>query len=235
VTSCLLRLILILMAPVWASAAPLQAVPAGDYRPLRAAQAEPLQEGFEAAWLAALGEQLGNEIALVETAVHPDLRIGAVAAGTVYFSSEIAALAAAEAGPGQWADLDGEPFCVTAGSPHAAVVASRFGGIARVYPSAAHALIGLKLGECRAVVDDRLLLEQIAVLPEWRRYNRLLTLPDEAVSPLRVDASDAALQQRIEHVIASKHGQQALADITQHWIDEVAFRAYVLADTLDCH
>jgi len=204
VTSCLLRLIVILMAPVWASAAPLQAVPAGDYRPLRAAQAEPLQEGFEAAWLAALGEQLGNEIALVETAVHPDLRIGAVAAGTVYFSSEIAALAAAEAGPGQWADLDGEPFCVTAGSPH-------------------------------AVVDDRLLLEQIAVLPEWRRYNRLLTLPDEAVSPLRVDASDAALQQRIEHLIASKHGQQALADITQHWIDEVAFQAYVLADTLDCH
>ena len=49
------------------------------------------------------------------------------------------------------------------------------------------------------------------------------------------EAADTALQQRIEQFTASKQGEGALAEVTQHWIDEVAFQAYVLADTLDCH
>jgi len=43
------------------------------------------------------------------------------------------------------------------------------------------------------------------------------------------------LQQRIDQVISSEPGKERLSEITQYWVDEVAFQAYVLADTLDCH
>lgn len=233
--SCLLRLMLLLMVPVSSFAAPLQAVLVGEYRPLKAAEGEPVTDGFEASWLAGLGEVLGRDIVLVDASAQADLRIGAVASGAAYHTSEMAALTAAETGPADWKELAGEQFCTTAGSPHAAVAVSRFGGIARTYPSAAQALIGLKLGECKAVVGDHLLLQQIAALPEWRRYNRLLPAPEKAALSLRVEADDAALQQRIEQSISIGRGKQVLTDVTQHWIDEVAFQAYVLADTLDCH
>lgn len=233
--SHLLRLLFVLLMPAGAFAAPLQAVLVGDYRPLKATESEAVAEGFEAAWLAGLAETLENGIELADAQAQADLRIGAIHSGAIYYSATIAALAAAEAGPAGWAELAGASFCVAAGSPHAATVVSRFGGVARTYSSAAQTLIGLKLGECQAVVADRLLLEQIAALPEWRRYNRLLPALEEPEVTLRIEAEDAALQQRIERTLSSEQGQRALADVTQYWIDEVAFQAYVLADTLDCH
>ncbi|WP_256681119.1 transporter substrate-binding domain-containing protein [Pseudomonas sp. IC_126] len=235
--SHLLRLLIVLLMPASALAAPLQAVLVGDYRPLKATEAEAVTEGFEAAWLASLGEALGGDIDIVlaDAQAQAELRIGEISSGAVYYSSEIAALAAAEAGPAEWTDLAGAPVCIAAGNPHAATVVSRFDGIARAYPSAAQTLIGLKLGECQAVVGDQLLLQQIATLPEWRRYNRLLPVLEESALALRIEADDALLQQRIEQILSSEQGQEMLVEATQYWIDEVAFQAYVLADTLDCH
>ncbi|WP_019339303.1 transporter substrate-binding domain-containing protein [Stutzerimonas stutzeri] len=231
----LLRFVFTLMVPVGIQAATLEAVPVDAYRPLKAAEAELLGEGFEAAWLARLGEALGSDISLLDAPESGQLRFGKLGSGAAYYSSEIAALVASKAGPTDWAGLAGKPFCSTTGSPHAEVIAARFGGVARIYPSAAQALIGLKLGECQAVVGERILLQQIAELPEWRRYDRLLPALEYPRLTLRVAAADAALQQRIEEIVASPEGQNTLAEVTQHWIDEVAFQAYVLADTLDCH
>ncbi|MFI8743379.1 transporter substrate-binding domain-containing protein [Stutzerimonas zhaodongensis] len=231
----LLRLMLMLVVPVGTQAGVIEAAPVDAYRPLKAAEAESVREGFEAAWLERLGEALGREVALVDASVGGDLLFGKLGSGAAYYFSEIAALAANEKGPADWSDLAGELFCVTEESPHTDLVVSRFGGVARTYPSAAQALIGLKLGECQAVVEDRVLLQQIAELPEWRRFNRLLPQPENKPLTLRIEAADTALQQRIERFTASKQGSGALAEVTQHWIDEVAFQAYVLADTLDCH
>lgn len=233
---CLLRLMMVvLMAPASVSAAPLQAVLVGDYRPLRAAEAEQISEGFEASLLARLGTAFGSEMTLVGAKDQADLQVGALESGVTYYASEVAALTSSEGGPFEWTDLAGETFCVTTGNPHASVVAARFGGTARSYPSAAQALIGLKLGECRAVVDDRLLLKEIARLPEWRRYNRLLPALTDSKLVLRIEAGDTALQRRVEQTVSGWREDGQLADLTQHWIDEVAFQAYVLADTLDCH
>lgn len=223
------------MWPVYINAAVLEAEPVGAYHPLKAAEAESIAEGFEAAWLAQVGKALGTDIAVNDGPAAADLRFGTVTSGAVYYSSDTAALTAAVTGPADWVDLAGQPFCVTTGSPQAGAVASRFRGVARAYPSAAQALIGLKLGECQAVVGDRVLLEQIALLPEWRRFNRLLPVLEDSQVTLRIQASDAALQQRIDELSASRNGQETLAEVTQTWIDEVAFQAYVLADTLDCH
>lgn len=233
----LLRLILMLVLsiPVSVHGAPLQAALVDGYRPLKAGADEPTSEGFEAAWLTTLAERLGLNVSLAGSVAQTDLRMGALASGVAYYTSEVAALTSAESGPTRWEQLAGKPFCVSGGHPFAAMVASRFGGIARGYASAAQALIGLKLGECQAVVGDQTLLRQVAELPEWRRYNRLLPALNDVVLSLRIEASDATLQQRIEQDLSSEQGQKALADVTQYWIDEVAFQAYVLADTLDCH
>lgn len=233
---CLLLMVM-LTFPISATArAPsLDAVPEGDYRPLKAADSEAVEEGFEAAWLAVLGEQIGREITLDRVSSQADLRFGAVDAGVTYYSSQIAALTAASAGPTKWKALSGETFCVTENSPHTDFVVSTYGGIPRTYPSAARALIGLKLGECQAVVDDQVLLQQIAFLPEWRRYNRLLPALDGQTLNLRIKAGDPVVQQQIERAASSPNTKKSLASVTQQWIDEVAFQAYVLADTLDCH
>lgn len=231
----LLRLLLVLVVPATALAAPLQAVLVGEYQPLKTTEGERLADGFEAAWLAGLSGVLGRDIVLLDTATDAELRIGATASGPAYFSIEVAALTATDTGPSDWSELAGQPFCISEASPHATTVASRFGGVARVYPSAAQALIGLKLGECHAVVGDLLLLQQIAALPEWRRYSRLLPALEGSTLALRVEVDNAALQQQLEQAVSSGPGQQVLAQVTQQWIDEVAFQAYVLADTLDCH
>ncbi len=236
-TNRLLQLMIMLAVPVSAStfAATLEAVSEGAYRPLKAADAEAVEEGFEAAWLATLGEQAGRPIILGKDPSQADIHFGAIDSGVAYYSSHISALTAASSGPARWEDLSGQPFCVTDGSPHADVVELTYGGIARSYPSTAHALIGLKLGECQAVVGDQVLLEQIAELPEWRRYNRLLPSLGERTVNLRIKAEDPRVQDRLEQVAASPQAQKRLASVTQQWIDEVAFQAYVLADTLDCH
>lgn len=237
----LLRLMITLAVPVTVLAsastlaAPLPAVHEGAYHPLKAAESEAVEEGFDAAWLMALGEQAGLPITLAEDPSQAALHFGAIESGATYYSSEISALTAESSGPAQWKELSGQTFCAADGSPHADFVESTYGGVARTYPSAAHALIGLKLGECQAVIADQILLEQIAALPEWRRYNRLLpSVAGQKVS-LRVNARDPNVREKIERAASSRQGKERLAGITQQWIDEVAFQAYVLADTLDCH
>jgi polar amino acid transport system substrate-binding protein len=226
---------MLLMPVMPAVAAPLNGVLAGDYQPLRATEAEPVSAGFEAALLTRLGKAIDHDISLTRDGAQPDLRIGAVDQGPVYYSSQLTALTASDAGPQSWAELAGQTVCISEGSPHLQSISSRYGGIARPYPSAAQALIGLKLGECQAVAGDQVLLEQIAQLPEWRRYNRLLPVQDAVAVTLRVEADSPALQQQIEQVLAEQQGQAILAEVRQFWIEEVAFQAYVLADTLDCH
>lgn len=237
----LLRLMITLAVPVTVLgsastlAAPLQAAHTGAYHPLKAAESEAVKEGFDAAWLMALGEQAGLPITLADDPKQAGVHFGAIESGATYYSSEISALTPASSGPAQWKELSGQIFCVAEGSPHAGFVESTYGGVARTYPSAAHALIGLKLGECQAVIADRILLEQIAALPEWRRYNRLLPSVAGQTVSLKVNAWDPNVQKQIERAASSKQGEERLAGITQQWIDEVAFQAYVLADTLDCH
>lgn len=228
-------LTLLLMPVIPAVAAPLVGTLVGDYQPLKAMEAEPVSAGFEAALLTLLGKTIDRDISLGRDGEQPDLRIGAVDQGPVYYASALTALTASESGPQSWSELAGQTVCISQGSPHLQSIGTRFGGTARPYPSAAQALIGLKLGECQAVAGDQVLLEQIAQLPEWRRYNHLLPVQESALVKLRVVADAPELQQQIEQALGDERGQLILAEAMQFWIDEVAFQAYVLADTLDCH
>ncbi len=220
------------LVPCAAMAEPVRVALTGDYRPLTASEGEGPEEGFEAGLVAMLTE--GGSFHLGDRA-SADWRLGVGETGATYYASEAAALTATENGTKDWSALAGQTFCIRAGSPYEAAVEARFGAAARRYPSTAQALIGLKLGECSAVVDDRVLLENIAGLPEWRRYNRLLPPLDDVRVRLQVAAREPSQQQAVDEAIRTWQMDGRLAELTQHWIDEVAFQAYVLADTLDCH
>lgn len=226
------RFALLALVPCAVLAEPLRASLIGDYRPLTGSEAEAPQDGFEAALLAMLAGSRGFTLTDDSTA---ELRLGAGEAGETYYASEASALAATEGGPRDWSALAGQTFCIRAGSPYEADIAARFDARPRRYPSAAQALIGLKLGECSVVVEDRLLLENIAALPEWQRYSHQFPVLEDQTVRLQVTATDAHDQSALSQTLTNWRDEGKLAELTQYWIDEVAFQAYVLADTLDCH
>jgi len=224
-------LLVALLGPLPGFAEPLRATLSDGYRVLSSSETE----SFEPALLHALGDALGQDVELDTSPGGAELRLGAGKAGAIYYRAVPAALVASEGGLEAWSDLRNQPFCVAAGSPYARLVAERFAAEPREYPSAAHALIGIKLGECRAVVDDHALLADIAALPEWRRYRHLLPALSDAEQVRRIGATDTALQAQIGALMVRWRDEGRLGELTQQWIDEVAFQAYVLADTLDCH
>lgn len=194
-------------------------------------------ESFEAALIEQLADSLGRPALSDALAMDADVRMvaGDQPGAAVYYRAAPAALTATEGGALAWSDLQSQTVCVSNASPYLLMLSQRFAAVPREYPSTAHALIGLKLGECRAVVDDDMLLTEIATLPEWRRFRHLLPPLSDAGRQLSLSADDASLQQRINAVLARWSEQGRLVELTQQWVDEVAFQAYVLADTLDCH
>lgn len=223
---------LALLAPAASLAEPLPiALP--EHRVLSSSETE----SFESALAEQIGAELGRPVQLVVSEGEAAVRMDASLPRGVsaYYRAVPAALVATEAGPAGWADLHDQPVCVSNASPYAPLLRQRFAASPRQYPSTAHALIGLKLGECVAVVEDEGLLTELATLPEWRRYKRLLPALGNAERQLRLVADDTKLQQELDALIARWSADGSLVELTRQWIDEVAFQAYVLADTLDCH
>lgn len=194
-------------------------------------------ESFEAALAEQLGVELGRPVQFGVSDGQVGVRVEASQQRgvTTYYRAVPAALVPTEAGPAAWADLREQSVCVSTASPYAPVLRERFGASPREYPSSAHALIGLKLSECQAVVEDEALLTELATLPGGAATKRLLPPLADAERQLRLTADEAGLQQEIDALVAQWSVDGRLAKLTQQWIDEVAFQAYVLADTLDCH
>ncbi len=223
---------LVLLMPVASMAESLR-VQLPEHRVLSSSETE----SFESALIEQLAKALGRSGAAVARADDAEVRLvaGDRVGPATYYHAVPAALSATEGGLVVWSDLQGQTVCVNHASPYGALLSERFAALPREYPSAAHALIGLKLGECVAVVEDDLLLMEIATLPEWRRYKHLLPSLADVGRPLGLNGDDANLQQQINALLAQWLAEGRLAGLIQQWVDEVAFQAYVLADTLDCH
>ncbi len=223
---------LVLLMPVASMAESLR-VQLPEHRVLSSSETE----SFESALIEQLAKALGRSGAAVARADDAEVRLvaGDRVGPATYYHAVPAALSATEGGLVAWSDLQGQTVCVNHASPYRALLSERFAALPREYPSAAHALIGLKLGECVAVVEDDLLLMEIATLPEWQRYKHLLPSLADVGRPLGLNADDANLQQQINALLAQWSAEGRLAGLIQQWVDEVAFQAYVLADTLDCH
>ncbi|OCX94082.1 MAG: amino acid ABC transporter substrate-binding protein [Pseudomonas sp. CO183] len=225
-------LCLALLGPTALLAEPLR-VQLPQYRTLSSSETESL----EPALLERVAEGLGRPASFVASAQDADVRVaeGDPAQAAIYYRAAPAALSATGGGLGAWSDLQGQPVCVSRDSPHGSMLRTRFAAHPHEYASTAHALIGLKLGECRAVVDDDVLLTEIATLPEWQRYRHLLPALDDAKRHLSLATDDPDLLQQINTLLTQWEAGGQLAELTRQWVDEVAFQAYVLADTLDCH
>lgn len=219
------------------------AVQAGRYAIFSTSELPVEGHTFEATLAAKVGEQLRRPVSMRSAPVgkepraarsEADVLMGGTA-GVVYFESAISALSTADTGPSNWHALKGQQVCLPRQSPYASTLVQRFGVVPRFYPSTAHALIGLKLGECAAVAAEDTLLSQLADLPEWVRYNRRI----ESVAGYRFTqafhVTDPTLRDDVTAAVAALEASGELKRHEQFWIDEVAFEAYVLSDTLDCH
>lgn len=224
-------LLVALAMPTLTLAEPLRVALAGTHRALSSDAASNL----DAAFATTLAEALERRLEWVGAAGAADVRVGVGAGGARYFQSALAALGAAADGPSDWSRMRGETFCIAAGNPHAATVALRTGAVPRAYPSSAEALVGLKLGKCRVVVEDAQLLESLATLPEWRRFNRLLPPMRGTELSYGVETAEPVLQAKIDQRLLHWKSEGRLDRLARQAIDDVAFQAYVLADTLDCH
>jgi polar amino acid transport system substrate-binding protein len=216
-----------------AEAGPPLTVEIGSY-PLLSATAQP--EGKHT-FQGELSDKLGNALqrpVMLSHGADVDLAMGSVE-GTIYFESPISALSDTRDGPTQWSQLAREQVCMTHRAPYAGELVRRFAVVPRFYPSAAHALIGLKLGECKAVALEDRLLGDIAQLPEWVRYNRRIDPIAGYRFAQAIRVHDQHLQQAITEQIEEWETSGELDQLVQFWVDEVAFEAYVLSDTLDCH
>lgn len=202
----------------------------GPYRPLTATETSgAAPSGFEAALVEAIIEQRPDDLQST------GFRVGTQEDGIEVYRARPSGLVATEGAFDSWASLEGRTACLVANSPYGNQIAERFKVRFRSYPSSAHALIGLKLGECEVVVDDDRLLADIAQLPEWKRYNRVLAPLEDAEVSLRLSSVQPGKDEAIRQAVSDWQRSEADDELVQYWIDEVAFQAYVMADTLDCH
>lgn len=218
-------------------------VQAGRYPLFSTAESPAKGHTFEATLAKKMGEQLRRPVSMRDALVgkasdaspsDATVLMGETA-GVVYFESAISALSPAESGPSNWHALTGQQVCLTRQSPYASILVQRFGVVPRFYPSTAHALIGLKLGECAAVAAEDVLLSQLADLPEWVRYNRRIDPVAGYRFTQAFHVSDPTVRNDVADAVAALDASGELKRHAQFWIDEVAFEAYVLSDTLDCH
>ncbi|MFC3609600.1 hypothetical protein [Stutzerimonas tarimensis] len=230
IPSLSLALCALLAMPVWAQ--PLRVELAGDYRPLLAAEPRTGAGSFERELIDRWAESMGRTVQVAETGGQADLRMGLGEAGIAYYQSEPAALTLREGGLADLNGLEGKSFCVVAGSPHIEHFSERFAASAKRYSSAAQALAGLAAGNCAVLIEDRVLLEEIAAQPEWDGFARVLTsLPELAVT-LRVSADDAELLSELQPVVEREN---LTRELTSAWAQKVRLAACALDARLDCH
>ena len=134
-----------------------------------------------------------------------------------------------------WRDLNGRSVCMAEGGRYVGAVGRDFGAIEKIYKAPADSLLALRIGECDAAVHDEALLNQLLILPEWKKFSA--RLPAGAASPLvflipKGDPEKVALLTRLRDDWRSR-GE--LAKITDARARDIAFEVYLDQVVADCH
>lgn len=148
-------------------------------------------------------------------------------------------------GPGQFvvlrgsptrvvADLAGRRVCVASGSPY---VGNLAGALPVVHESAIRAVSAFMAGECEALVEDTVLLDRLAGLPEWRFYRRLdaYVAPDNDSPQAVLATHDAASARWLDIAIRHWKTGGAFAAARERRAAETGYEAMQLLSGLVCH
>ncbi|WP_172583419.1 substrate-binding periplasmic protein [Cupriavidus taiwanensis] len=133
------------------------------------------------------------------------------------------------------ADVAGKRVCVASGSPYASDLIHA-GALPRTYESSIHAVSAFMAGECEALAEDKVLLDRLLGLPEWRFYRRLeARLAPAHQAQMVLSAPDTASQAWID--LAARHWKTggAFARARERRAANVGFEASLLQSGFVCH
>lgn len=132
----------------------------------------------------------------------------------------------------EWADLAGRTVCLSADSRHVGEPAARYAAIEQVYPSAADALLALRIGQCDAAVQDEGFLRRLLVFPEWQKFSAQLA-PDRQVALVQLLRAD--LPADAVHALRQSVAPAQLQKLAQQQARSIAFEVYLDQTVPDCH
>ena len=144
------------------------------------------------------------------------------------------AIMRSDTGIRSWHDLADRSVCVPETDGHKGY-AVRYGAREKVYPATADALLGLRTGQCDAVVIESALAGALLTLPEWKKFSA--TLPPGQGRDLvaiiqtgRPDADELLRRQLLE--LAS---ERSLHTLYAGLARDIAFEVYLDQVVQDCH
>lgn len=135
----------------------------------------------------------------------------------------------------RWEQLKGRTVCVSQGGNHVGTLAARYGAIEKVYPAPADALIAVRVGDCDATVHDSAMLEELILLPEWKKFSaRLPAGPGRRLAVL-VPAGDRQTIAAVQDAVRDWNKQAFPQELMKKAVRSIAFEVYLDQDVPDCH
>ncbi|CDM24680.1 putative substrate-binding protein [Castellaniella defragrans 65Phen] len=131
-----------------------------------------------------------------------------------------------------WSDLSGRTVCLSADGRASGELSARFGAIEQLYPSAADALLALRIGQCDAAVQDEDFLKALLAFPEWKKFSAQLA-PYRTLTLTRLTRDGlAAPREAAMRQATSPERLRALARLQAR---DIAFEVYLDQTVPDCH
>jgi polar amino acid transport system substrate-binding protein len=133
-----------------------------------------------------------------------------------------------------WDDLAGRSVCVSEPDGHKGY-AVRYGAREKVYPATADALLGLRTGQCDAVVIESTLASALLTLPEWKKFSA--TLPPgqgrDLIAIIQTDrpGADELLHRQLLELASERNLNTLYAGLAR----DIAFEVYLDQVVEDCH
>lgn len=130
-----------------------------------------------------------------------------------------------------WQDLRGRTVCLSADGRFVGEMAARFGAIEQIYGHAADALLGVRIGECDATVQDESFLHHLLQFPEWKKFSATLKPYREAQLVLLQAPAGRSASNRL----ADAFGRKLVAKQAETQARDIAFEVYMDQVVPDCH
>lgn len=136
----------------------------------------------------------------------------------------------------QWSQLKTRSVCVSQGSPYLGSMKARFGAREMVMRAPADALLALRTGKCDATVHDDILLNDMLILPEWKKFSASLPLSGPATKLVWViRPADGDVGQAIANLMRAWSKDGFWSGTRKKWVNDVAFEVYLDQNVPDCH
>lgn len=134
-----------------------------------------------------------------------------------------------------WEQLKGRTVCVSEGSPFKGTIGARYGAIEKHFPAPADSLLALRVGGCDAAVHDSTMLEELLLLPEWKKFSARLTSREKFNLAFMVAPADGKSAKLLTGLTNRWKADRTLSALNEKRVKHIAFEVYLDQNVPDCH